>query len=315
MKRKAIIISISGKNLSIKEKKLIKKERPWGLILFKRNISNFNQTKRLIENIRKSMKDKNFPILIDEEGGKVCRLSSFLKNTQFSQNFFGDMYHNNKKISASIYKYYIYSLCEIFKLLGININTVPVLDLLKKNTSSIIGRRAYSKNKTVIKALGKICIDSYKKNKIGTMMKHIPGHGSASSDSHLKLPIVNNTRKNLTKNDFSCFSNMNAQFAMTAHIKYSKLDNEFVATHSKIIIKEIIRKKIKFKGILVSDDISMKALKYDLIKNANYSLKAGCNLVLYCAGKIKETSKLLKAMPLIDNFTVKKTSEFYKFLS
>ena len=102
---------------------------------------------------------------------------------------------------------------------------------------------------------------------------------------------------------------------MTAHILYSKIDNQNNATHSKIIIKEIIRKEIGFKGILISDDISMKALKHDIVKNGKLALKAGCNLILYCAGKTHEVEKLLKETPYIDNFTKKKTSEFYKFLS
>ena len=102
---------------------------------------------------------------------------------------------------------------------------------------------------------------------------------------------------------------------MTAHILYTSIDKKYNATHSKKIIHEIIREEIGFKGILISDDISMKALKYSLIKNAHLALKAGCNLVLYCRGKTKEMQKLLKSMPYIDNFTAKKTSEFYKFLS
>tara|TARA_S200000501_G_C20288650_1_gene510431 strand:- start:175 stop:483 length:309 start_codon:yes stop_codon:yes gene_type:complete len=102
---------------------------------------------------------------------------------------------------------------------------------------------------------------------------------------------------------------------MTAHILYKKIDNKYVATFSKKIVKNIIRKKIGFKGILISDDISMKALKYDILKNAKMSLSAGCNIVLYCGANFKDSHKLLKALPFIDKFTAKKTSEFYKFLS
>ena len=120
--------------------------------------------------------------------------------------------------------------------------------------------------------------------------------------------------KRLNKTDFYPFKQSQAKFAMTAHILYSKLDNKYPATHSKKIIKNIIRKKLKFKGILISDDISMKALKYDLITNAKKSLDAGCNLALYCAGNINDNLKLIKSLPYIDNFTSKKTSEFYKFL-
>ena len=168
---------------------------------------------------------------------------------------------------------------------------------------------------TNIKKLGKICLETYKKNKIGTVIKHIPGHGSASADSHKKLPVVRNKYKDLKSNDFNCFAKTKSFFAMTAHILYSNIDPSTVSTHSRIIIKNIIRKKIGFKGILISDDVSMKALKYDILTNSLKSLNAGCNLVLYCRGKYEESCKLLKELPFIDQFTIKKTSEFYKFLS
>jgi beta-N-acetylhexosaminidase len=315
MKRKAIIISVSGKHLSRKEKNLIKKEKPWGLILFKRNISTLNQTKKLIKSIRSAIGDKKFPILIDEEGGSVCRLENFFDNSPYSQKFFGDLYKKNKKFSISIYKNYIFSICSIFKNLGINVNTVPLLDILTKNTHKIIGSRSYSSHKNVIKALGSLCTKIYKKNKIATVIKHIPGHGRASSDSHLTLPVVKDSYKKLRKLDFDCFRGVQSYFAMTAHILYKNIDNKNPATHSRVIIKDIIRNKIGFKGIIISDDISMKALKYDIVTNAKKSLEAGCNLALYCSGKYKDSSKLLKQMPLIDKFTLKKTSEFYKFLS
>ena len=155
----------------------------------------------------------------------------------------------------------------------------------------------------------------YKKNKIGTIIKHIPGHGRSNSDSHYKLPVIKEKLQILKKTDFKCFKNNKSFFAMTAHILYKKLDKKNCATHSKKIINQIIRKEIGFKGILISDDISMKALKRDIYKNALLSLNAGCNLVLYCSGKVSENNKLLKIMPYIDEFTKKKTSEFYKFLS
>ena len=315
MKRKAIIISLSGTYLKKKEKELIKGHKPWGIILFKRNIKSFNQTQKLISDIKNTIKDKKYPILIDEEGGNVCRLNNFVDNKVYSQKFFGNLYKENKALSEYIYTNYINSLCSILKLLGININTVPVLDVLKKNTHKIIGSRSYSKNKLIIKNLAKICINTYKNNKISTVIKHIPGHGSSKSDSHLKLPKVNDSLKILNKNDFECFNNMKSHFAMTAHILYRKVDNKNVATHSKKIINDVIRKKLKFKGILISDDITMKSLKYDIYTNALKALNAGCNLALYCSGNYKESLHLLKIIPQIDKFTIKKTSEFYNFLS
>ena len=261
------------------------------------------------------MKDKKFPILIDEEGGRVTRLSNFLNNSFYNQKYFGNVYSLDKYIGTQIYKTYINSLSKILLKCGININTTPVLDLIKKNAHQVIGDRSYSKNPNTVNELGKLCIKFYKKNKIATVIKHMPGHGGANLDSHFNLPRVNSGLKLLKRTDFKCFKNVSSFFAMTAHILYGKIDKKNNVTHSETIIKKIIRKEIGFKGILISDDISMKALKYNPIKNAELALKAGCNLVLYCAGKTKEMDNLLNVMPYIDKFTAKKTSEFYKFLS
>ncbi len=314
MKKKAIIISVKGFKLSYNEKNILINYHPWGVILFSRNIKSLNQIKQLIKDIRYLTKDKKLPILIDEEGPSVSRLNSLIKN-EFSQKYFGDLYEINKVESIRLYKLYIKNITRVLKAVGININTVPVLDVLRNYTSSVIGNRSFSHDPKVVKKLGKICIEEYNKKKIGTVIKHIPGHGCASSDSHLKLPKVNLTKKELNKIDFEPFKSNDSKFAMTAHVLFKKIDKKNVATTSKFLINNIIRKKIKFKGIIISDDLSMKALKSDLIINAKKSLLAGCNLVLYCAGNYKDTLKLVKEVPFIDNFTIKKTSEFYKFLS
>ena len=315
MIRKAAIISISGTSLSHKEIYIFKKEKPWGVILFKRNILSEKQLKKLIISIKKLMKDRRYPILIDEEGGQVTRLSNLLNNSTFSQKYIGDIYKIDKKIGLKIYENYIDSISSKLKNLGININTLPVLDLYKKSAHPVIGNRSYSEIPETVSELGRSCVQFFKNNKIGTVIKHIPGHGKANVDSHFKLPIVKDDPLSLKKNDFKCFKQTKSFFAMTAHVLYSKIDNKNNTTHSKILIKKIIRKEIGFKGILISDDISMKALKYDIVKNAKLALKAGCNLILYCAGKTHEVKKILKETPYIDNFTKKKTSEFYKFLS
>ena len=313
MKCKALIISLSGTKLSKMEKTILSKEKPWGVILFKRNLKSFNQIKNLTSQIRKLTKNKKFPIIIDEEGENVSRLKNIIKHN-ISANFFGKLYNENKTFCLKLFKHYIFSLSEILKNLGININTIPVLDVLRNNTNRIIGNRSFSKDKKIVKELGTLAIRCLHSNKILGVIKHIPGHGSSVSDSHKKLPKISFKLKELNEIDFYPFNQSRAKFAMTAHILYSKLDNKYPATHSKKIIKNVIRKKLKFRGILISDDISMKALKYDLFTNAKKSLDAGCNLVLYCAGNINDNLKLIKSLPYIDNFTSKKTSEFYKFL-
>jgi len=315
MIRKAAIISISGLTLTKKESIIIMKEKPWGVILFKRNIISEYQLIDLVKSIRKLIKDKNYPILIDEEGGKVSRLSNFLDNSLYDQKYFGNIYKLDKYIGSTLYKLYLSSLMKVLKKVGININTSPVLDLLKRKKHQVIGNRSYSANPIIVNELGKLCVRLYHEYKIATVIKHIPGHGGANADSHFKLPKVHDSFKSLKKNDFKCFKNNSSFFAMTAHILYTKLDKKNNSTHSNTIIKKIIRNQIGFKGILISDDISMKALKYDIVQNAHLALNAGCNLVLYCAGKTQEVKKLLNKTPYIDKFTIKKTSEFYKFLS
>ncbi len=313
MKKKALIISLNGTKLSKMEKILLSKEKPWGVILFKRNIKSRKQIKNLTMKIRYLTNDNKFPIIIDEEGEKVSRLKNII-NHGISASFFGNLFKKDRDFCSKTYQEYIFSISKILNELGININTIPVLDVVRKNTSKVIGNRSFSNDIKIVKQLGKLTLRYLHKKKIVGIIKHIPGHGAATVDSHKKLPRVKLNLNKLNKIDFYPFKLSNAKLAMTAHILYTKIDNSNAATHSKKIIKEIIRKKIGFKGILISDDISMKALKYDLITNATKSIEAGCNLVLYCAGKTSDNFKLIKSVPYIDKFTSKKTSEFYKFL-
>ena len=314
MNRKAVILGIKKDKLTNEEKLLFRKFKPWGVILFSRNIKNTFQLKKLVENIKKIFKDKNYPILIDQEGGKVSRLNKIIDLSAFPQNYFGKSYIKNKKLFYNHYKIHINAICDILKNVGININTVPVLDVRRKKSHNIVGNRSFSENSTIVSNLGKLCIDFYEKNKIATVMKHIPGHGLSKCDSHYKTPVINTRKEELFKKDFKPFKINKSLFAMTAHAIYSKFDSHNTATHSKTIIKRIIRNHMNFKGILMSDDISMKSLKYSLEENALRALHAGCNLVLHCNGNIREMSKLIKVIPKIDKFTQKKTSQFYKFL-
>jgi len=313
MKTKALIIGIKSTKLSKKEKILFSKEKPWGVILFKRNLKSIYQIKSLISEIKRLTKNKKFPILIDEEGETVSRLSHVI-NHNLTANFFGDLYKKDKILCVRMFKHYINSLGKVFNEIGININTIPVLDVLRANTNKIIGNRSFSKNKKIVQELGNLTVKYLRSRKIASVIKHVPGHGAAISDSHKKTPLVTLSKKKLNEIDFYPFKNSDSKFAMTAHIIYKNLDKRNVATFSKKIIKDIIRAKIGFNGIIISDDISMKALKFDLVSNAKKSLDAGCNLVLYCSGITNNNFKLIKSLPYIDKFTAKKTSEFYKFL-
>ena len=308
MKTHAIIFGISGYKLNLQEINFFKKYKPWGIILFSRNIDNLEQVRNLTSSIRNIFKDNNFPILIDQEGGKVNRFRKIINLDKYHAKYFGDTYKNNKEFYSKFNKFLKIN-SSILKYCGININTVPVLDLFNKNKKSVIGNRAFSQKYNVVIKLSKHLINFYKNSGIEIVTKHIPGHGCTNIDSHYHLPKVQFSFDYLKKNDFKTFKEVNSYLAMTAHILYEKLDPDKCATQSKKIINEIIRNYIKFRGILMSDDICMKALSGGIVKNAKLSLKAGCNLLLHCSGKIDEMKKLSLVVPEIDNFTYRITQK------
>ena len=193
-------------------------------------------------------------------------------------------------------------------------NTVPVLDLRVKGSSNVIGDRSYSKNPKIVSKIGNFCIENFHKNNIGTIIKHIPGHGLAKVDSHKLTPIVKAKYDQLIKKDFLPFRNKKSLLAMTAHIIYEDIDPHYTATHSQKIIS-LIRNNIKFKNILISDDISMKSLKYSIEESTLKAFSAGCNLVLHCNGNYKEMLVVAKNSPLVSKFIIKKTSQLNKILS
>ena len=313
-KRKAFITGIKSLKLTTSEVKFLKKQKPWGIILFSRNIKSINQTKLLTHSIRKLFKDPHYPILIDQEGGRVNRLKNIITFDNLTGEYFGKLYVQDKRKFNIIYRLFIDKSSYLLKQIGVNINTLPVLDLRIKGSSNIIGDRSFSENKKIVSKVGDICIDLFNQNSIGTVIKHIPGHGLAKVDSHNFTPVVDKSINYLIKNDFFPFKNKDSLFAMTAHIIYKKIDPLNTATHSKKIIN-IIRKKIGFKNVLISDDLSMKSLKYDLITNTIKSFKAGCNLALHCNGNFNEMKVVAENSPLVNNFIIKKTSLFYKNLS
>ena len=312
--RKSFICGIKGTSLSKNEIFFIKKNKPWGIILFQRNIKNISQIKKLTTSIKNIVQDSHYPILIDEEGGRVSRIKKILDNSIFSGMYFGNLYQKNPKKFNLYYKVYVDQISYVLNLIGANINTVPLLDIRRKFSSNIIGDRAFSYNKKIVDKLGEITINSFHKNCIGTVIKHIPGHGLSKTDTHLKLPILGNKLNYLEKNDFLMFKNKKSMFAMTAHIIFKTIDEKNCITHSKKGIS-YIRKKIGFKNLIISDDISMKALKYKFNENVIRAYDAGCNLVLHCNANMSEMNILAGIAPKVNSFIIKKTSEFYKLLS
>ena len=312
--RRSFIIGIKSTILNKKEIFFLKKYKPWGIILFKRNIKTIEQTKKLTNHIKKIFNDTKYPILLDQEGGRVNRLTNFLNNDLSTGEFFGNLYSKDRKIFNVKYNEFITETANHLKLIGVNLNTVPVLDLRLKGSSSIIGDRSFSHDPKVVSRIGDICIENFHKNKIGTIMKHIPGHGLAKVDSHKLTPTIKQNLKYLSKKDFIPFKNKRCLFGMTAHIVYSHIDKVYTATHSKKVI-DIIRKKIKFQNILLSDDISMKSLKFSIKDNTIKAFSAGCDLVLHCNGNLKEMKAVAINSPFLNKFIIKKTSQFYKIIS
>ena len=312
--RRAFIVGIKSLQLSKNEIYFLKKYKPWGVILFLRNIKSIKQAKSLTDNIRKIFKDKNYPILIDQEGGRVNRLSNIISFDNLTSEYFGKLYEKDKMKLNIIYKLFIDNTSHLLKLIGANINTLPVLDLRVKGASNIIGDRSFSKNVSTVSKMGDLCIELFKENSIGTVIKHIPGHGLAKVDSHNFTPIVNKSIKHLKKYDFSTFKKKNCFFAMTGHVIYKNLDQLNTATHSKKVIR-YIRNYIGFKNILISDDLSMKSLKNNMKNNTIKAFEAGCNIALHCNGNLNEMKIVAENSPLISNFISKKTSQFYKILS
>ena len=311
--RRSFITGLKSTVLQSIEIRFLKKYKPWGVILFSRNIKSIEQTKKLTDDIKKIFNDRKYPILIDQEGGRINRLSKFIDTSKFTGEFFGNLYKNNFKKFTKYYQIYIIQTSYLMHILGVNINTVPLLDVRHKKSHNIIGDRAFSTNPKIVSKIGDFCINEFNKNNIGTVIKHIPGHGLATVDSHKATPIVKEKLKKLNKVDFFSFKKKKSLFAMTAHIIYKDIDKIYTATHSKKIIS-LIRNKIKFKNLLISDDISMKSLKFSVNLNINKAFNAGCNLVLHCNGKYKEMIIVAENSPKINDFIIKKTSQFYKIL-
>jgi beta-N-acetylhexosaminidase len=312
--RKAFIIGIKSLKLTKNEIIFLKKYKPWGVILFSRNIKSIKQAKSLTDNIKRIFKDKNYPILIDQEGGRVNRLKNIITFDNLTSEYFGNLFENDKMKLDIIYKLFIDKTSYLLKLIGANINTVPVLDLRVKGASGIIGDRSFSENKNTISKMGDLCIKLFHENSIGTVIKHIPGHGLAKVDSHNFTPVVKKSFKYMNTNDFYPFKKKNSFFAMTGHVIYKSIDKLNTVTHSKKMI-EYIRNKIGFKNILISDDLSMKSLKEDMKTNTVKTFNAGCNIALHCNGNFNEMKIVANNSPFISSFIIKKTSQFYKILS
>ena len=282
-----IILSISSFELNQNEINFFKNLNPLGFILFKRNFQNKNQITKLIKNLKKITLNKKLLIFLDQEGGKVQRLNNaeFIKFPP--QKSFGDIYLKNKKKAIDLAYKSSFLMGYQQKMVGIDVDFSPVCDLFVKGASKVIGDRSFSSNPSVVYELSKVFCRGLKDSGVLSVPKHFPGHGRSLNDTHLKSSKIDVDLNLLMKTDLVPFKLLDsALMVMLAHIIYPRIENK-VATYSSKIIS-ILRQNFKFKGLVISDDISMKALKESTEDKIKNSYHAGCDVILYCKGNLNE---------------------------
>ena len=306
--KRPVIYGLSGLSLLEEEKEFLKKSGPIGFILFARNIKNKKQVKDLTDSLRELMGGEIL-ILIDQEGGRVARLNANNDEWQRypSAKSFATIYETGQKGRAKNECFKNYSnIAKDLKEIGINVNCAPLIDILTDNTHDIIGDRAYGSNEQQVCDLANEVCMALLENDVYPVIKHIPGHGRATLDSHEALPIVDASLEELRQTDFVPFAKLrNMKFAMTAHILFTAIDKKSPVTISKKAI-DLIRNEIGFKNILMSDDLSMKALGGSFAQRTKKTIEAGCDLVLHCNGNMQEMLEIDKNLPLINDNLINK---------
>lgn len=301
----ALITGIAGAKLTAAEKKFIRRYDPYGFILFKRNCANPQQIKNLTAELR-HVAGRHAPILIDQEGGRVARLRGENYAPLPPMRVFGDLYKKNPAKAKKALQLNVEIIAAELLALGINVDCIPVLDVPVRGADNIIGDRAFATDPKLVATLGKIAVDAACAAGLTPIVKHIPGHGRAMCDSHLDLPTVTTPLKTLVKTDFVPFAALkNAPWAMMAHVRYTALDEQYPASLSPIVI-EYIRKVIGFSGVLIGDDLSMKALKGSYTQRAERSLAAGADLALHCNGNMAQMEKVAAGCDVISVASAKR---------
>jgi beta-N-acetylhexosaminidase len=304
---KPVIYGVSGAILTDEEKYFFSKNGCVGFIVFARNIEDKIQLKKLTDSLREIMEGEVL-ILVDQEGGRVARMKEPNWKKYPAGQYFADLYQENPiEAESKLFKNFQEIAADLVEV-GINVDCAPVLDILTDKTHQVIGDRAYGKNAKQVSILGRKVCEGLLSKGVFPVIKHIPGHGRGTSDSHLELPIVDASLEELRATDFLPFKDLNDQkFAMTAHILYSAIDKINCATVSPTAIK-LIREELEFQNILMSDDLSMKALKGSFFEKSEAVLNAGCDLVLHCNGNMAEMNDINSALPQItDKFWEKFT--------
>ena len=296
------IYGCAGTELTAEERAFFAEVRPWGFILFARNVADPEQVRALVAALRQTVNDPTAPVLIDQEGGRVTRLKPPHWKARPAAARFGALYAGSPDAAREAAYLNARLMAAELSALGINVDCVPVLDVPVAEADAVIGDRAFAHEPAIVIDLGRAVIGGMIDGGVLPVMKHIPGHGRAMADSHLALPRVATAADCLSATDFVTFRSLNhCPLAMTAHVVYEAIDPQRPATTSPKVIRDVIRGEIGFDGLLLSDDLSMQALSGSYSTRARAALFAGCDLVLHCNGKMEEMREVAtEAKPLED---------------
>jgi beta-N-acetylhexosaminidase len=298
MKTRAFITGVSGTELGAEEREFIRAERPWGFILFRRNIETPGQVIQLIRELRAAIDEPDAPILIDQEGGRVQRLGPPHWPIYPPGAVFGTLYDIDPALGLSAARLSARLIAADLFELGVTVDCLPLADVPVVGADAVIGNRAYGTEPAKVAAIARAVTDGLKQGGILPVLKHIPGHGRATADTHFRLPVVDTAKAELERTDFAAFRPLaELPMAMTAHVVFSALDPAHPATTSATIIKQVIRGVIGFQGLLMSDDVSMNALAGSIAERTRAIVTAGCDMVLHCNGKLDEMREVARETP------------------
>jgi beta-N-acetylhexosaminidase len=285
----ACILGCAGPTLTREEIAFFRQVKPWGFILFARNVETPDQVRKLVDALRDTVGREDAPVLIDQEGGRVARLKPPHWKRYPPSQAYGELAGDNPLLKREITRLGARLLAHDLSALGVNVDCVPVLDVPDPGGHEIIGDRAYGQTPEEVAVLGRAAAEGLIAGGVLPVIKHMPGHGRAKADSHLELPVVEASWEELDARDFAPFRVLSDMpMAMTAHVIYTAVDRKRPATTSKKAIRNVIRGAIGFDGLVMSDDLSMKALAGSFTERAKAALAAGCDVVLHCNGDMAE---------------------------
>ncbi len=312
---KAFISGCAGEALTADEISFFAEHQPWGLILFRRNCASPDQVRALVSAFREAVGRADAPVLIDQEGGRVQRLRPPHWPSFPPQKRFGDLYRVDPGRGREAAWLGARLIAHELRELGITVDCLPLLDVVCETTVDAIGDRAYGSDPAAVAVLGRETAEGLLAGGVLPVLKHLPGHGRATVDSHLELPVVDASMDDLVACDFAPFVALSGYpLAMTAHIRFPEIDPVAPATQSALVIDTIIRGRFGFQGCLMSDDISMKALGGDIRERSALTFAAGCDLVLHCNGEIEDMRALAEVAPLLTGSSARRCREALAFV-